>query len=79
MLGAHFTAGHDFVAVVSLSTFPWGSSQELWAVWLDRDRASLLLLKDRFYSYYFYAKADVNVFSSFLLFRLCCSGGLSLS
>lgn len=29
--------------------------------------------------YYFYAKTDVNVFSSFLLFQLCCPGGLSFS
>lgn len=46
LLGAHFfTAGHDFAAVVASSSLPWGSSQEFWAVWLDRCRASLLLLK----------------------------------
>lgn len=36
-------------------------------------------VKDQFYLYYFYAKANANFFSSFQLFKLCCSGGLSLS
>jgi len=45
LLGAHFfTTGHDFAAVVALCSLPWSSSQDLWAVWLDRYRASLLLL-----------------------------------
>lgn len=63
LLGAHFTSSHDFAAVVALSLF---------AVWLDRYRACLLLLKvEWFHLCYFYVKADVNFFSRFILLSNC--------
>lgn len=48
-LATNFLApGHNFAAVMAFPSWPWGCSQELGAVWLDRYRASLLLLKDQF-------------------------------
>lgn len=57
----------------------WGSSQELWAVWLHRYRANLLLLKTDSTCTISMLKQMWTSLAVFLLFQLCCHGGLSFS